>query len=113
MNRKEHARKPSALDFCPHEQHPQKTGSQRVKEDGNNMIPGWIHSKELPLDPKRTQREREEVRRRGSEPKAPKTIHRSHGGIGGYQVVVIPKPFPVINRSVNPEARENDQRALE
>ena len=77
------------------------------------MIPSWIHAEELPLDPKRTQREREEVRRRGSEPKAPKTIHRTHSGIGGNQVVVIPKPFPVINRSVNPEARENDQRALQ
>jgi len=83
-----------------------------MEEDGNNMIPVRVHAKELPLDPKEAQRERKEVRRRGSEPKSPKAIHRTHGGIGGNQVVVIPKPLPVINRSVNPEAGEKDERAL-
>ncbi len=77
------------------------------------MIPCWIHAEELPLHPKEAQREGKEIRGRGSEPKPPKSIHRTHGRIGGNQVVVIPKPLPVINRRVNPEAGEKDERALE
>ena len=114
MHSKDQARKPGRPEAHLSQESPNQAGGKRLEEDGDDVVARGIESKEPPLQPERAHGEWQIIRRRGGEPQPAESIGSLHIGVVGQQVVVVPEPFAIVNRRVNPKAgHENDNHFQE